>query len=195
MREKDRIVNEQQMEIMSMRELSSSGQGLGSCYVGVKTVSPQKAEYLEQENQLLKSRLKQKQSYTSGGYEPSWVASSPAPMTPISHDIENSIQRYKEGMKEPKGRLFFVDPYQPYLSVFVEPRLKKMMLKNKELIFQNEHIEIGAIISLDNTLKIALYVQGIVAVNDLLMNLSRTPAMKSNWYPERIASELQPGKQ
>ena len=110
---------------MSSRDLSY--------YPASKTVSvsPQKAEYLEQENQMLKSRLKQKQSYASGGYEPSWVASSPAPMTPLSHGIENSIQRYKESMKEPKGRMFFVDPYQPFLSVLNEPKLKKMMLKNK----------------------------------------------------------------
>jgi hypothetical protein len=123
------------------------------------------------------------------------VAASPLPMTPISHGIENSIQRYKEGMTEPKGRLFFVDPYQPYLIVMNEPKLKKMMLKNKELLFQNEHLEIGAIISLDSTLKIALYIQSSVGVTALSLNLSKSTAIKSNWYPERITSDLQPGKQ
>jgi hypothetical protein len=78
---------------------------------------------------LLKSRLKAKQFYSSAAYEPSWAASSP--MTPISQGIENSIQRYKHSMEEPEGKLFFVDPYQPYLSSLNDPKLKKMMLKSK----------------------------------------------------------------
>jgi hypothetical protein len=43
-------------------------------------------------------------------------------------------------MEEPEGKLFFVDPYQPYLSSINDSKLKRMMLKSKELLFQNEHI-------------------------------------------------------
>lgn len=69
------------------------------------------------------------------------------------------------------------------------------MLKNKELLFQNDHIEIGAIISLDTTLKIALYIQSTAAVADLVINLSKSANIKASWYPEKLPLSLQPGKQ
>jgi hypothetical protein len=49
LREKDRIVSEQQMEIMSMRDGASSSREHISHFGGrTVAVSPQKAEYLEQ---------------------------------------------------------------------------------------------------------------------------------------------------
>jgi hypothetical protein len=40
-----------------------------------------------------------------------------------------------------------------------------------------------------------LYVQGIVAITDFTINLSKSTNLKATWYPERLASDLQPGKQ
>jgi hypothetical protein len=53
LREKDRVVQEQQLEIRTLKEGSLTGRSVDAAW----GMTPQRAEYIERENMLLKSRL------------------------------------------------------------------------------------------------------------------------------------------
>lgn len=86
-------------------------------------------------------------------------------MSPASpgRDTILSFRRYKE----PKGRIFFEEPYTSFLSDLREVKSKKVMLKAKDLLLQSDILEIGTITSLEKSLRVALYIQSQSAISNL----------------------------
>lgn len=84
LREKERVLGEQQQEIVSLREGSMSGRAMTT---NTFNMTPQRAEYIERENLLLRSKLKRNSSGEK--YEPSWAASAPNsfPMSPMTNRV------------------------------------------------------------------------------------------------------------
>lgn len=71
-------------------------------------------------------------------------------------------------------------------------KLKKIMLKNKELLFRNEAIEIGCMVSKDTSLKIVLYATSSKNLLNFNLRIHNPGKLKIGLYPYEVVRILEP---
>jgi hypothetical protein len=96
---------------------------------------------------------------------------------------------------EPLGSLFSYAAYLHFLRNLQDYRSKRSMLKNKDILFKDKHLEVGVIVSRDTEVKVALYIQSESEVNELSLRLENlSPWMKLRVEPQ-FPTHLLPRKQ
>lgn len=89
--------------------------------------------------------------------------------------------------KPPEGRLIYSRLYKKYLKQVNPIREKRKILKNKDLVFRNDDLEIGLMVHRDrNILKIVYFVSATKPLKTFLFRIEPTTKLTIHAIPNEL---------